>query len=70
MNNYLYWLLMSVVKAKSVFGCAQYSSYKCSLSSGGEGLAQDRDQCLQGRKWEHIQLGVGGGLYVWRPSCP
>lgn len=37
---------------------------------GGEGLAQDRDQRLQGRKWQHIQPGCGGGLHVRRPDRP
>lgn len=37
---------------------------------GGEGLAQDRDQRLQGRKWQHIQPGRGGGLHVRRPNRP
>lgn len=39
-------------------------------TAGRERLAQDCDQCLQGRKWQHIQPGSGGGLHVWRPNCP
>lgn len=38
--------------------------------AGWEWLAQDCDQCLQGRKWQHIQPGSGGGLHVWRPNRP
>lgn len=38
--------------------------------AGGERLAQDRDQRLQGRQRELLQPGGGGGLHVWRPHRP
>ena len=40
------------------------------LSAGGARLAENRHQCLQGRKWEHLQPCAGGGLRIRRPHCP
>lgn len=40
------------------------------LCSGGEGLAQNRDQRLQGWKRQLLQPGGGRGLHVRRPHSP
>lgn len=40
------------------------------LCAGGEGLAPNRDQRLQGRKRQLLQPGGGGGLHVRRPHSP
>lgn len=53
----------------TVISCV-VSRCKRVLLSGREGLAQDRDQRLQRRKWKLVQLGAGGGLHVRRPNCP
>lgn len=39
---------------------------KCVFLPGWEGLAEDRNQRLQGRKWQSVQPGTGGRLHVRR----
>lgn len=54
-----YWYCFLLLKNETVKLCA-----------GGEGLAQNRDQRLQGWKRQLLQPGGGRGLHVRRPHSP
>lgn len=56
--------------AKCIFFFFLKTKQTLAICAGGERLAEDRDQRLQGWQRQLLQPGGGGELHVWRPDRP